>query len=309
MSYIQELFKPLDINKYVPKTSDVINFRSILYSELETRRKRVCDYNGNTFTFYSSCFSLDTSEDGQMLCNVRYRDYDTFTTVSSLSGSPYSVKICNPKNSVDFQASDLEAVYDVIKKIVLCVAEECECSSCSYFEIPVWGGATKLRFTLIVHEDFRLGFNITEINDHQKKEYIRHTGYHFRILPPMRKMPIFVPTNRIRHFRAVIKRTYQVMLLQFEILAQQYAIYALFPMKLSQSPIYNKEDLYWLVLEIFYGLNVCVENMLPASFVLRDFLLQYLCDKYSLYYNPSCVCDFFRHMPNMRCPPIEAPSP
>lgn len=309
MSYIRELFQPSDISKYVPKTSYVINFRRMLYSELEYRRKRSCDYNGNTSTFNTSCLSLDTSDDGQMICNVRYRNSDLFTTVSSLNGFPYSVKIHSPKNSVDFQASDLEAVSVAIERMSLCVTQECQCEqSCSYFDIAVWGGGTKLRFTLIGHEDFRLGFIITEINDRQKKAYSRHTGYQFRILPPMRKVGVFVATNRIRHFRAVIRKTEQVMILQFEILAQQYAIYALFPMKLAQSPIYNKEDLYWLVLEIFYGLDVCVGNMLPASFVLKDFLLEYSCDKYSLYYNPTCVCDYyFRHMPNLSCPTTEGP--
>ena len=179
--------------------------------------------------------------------------------------------------------------------------EECECSSCNYFDIPVWGGAMKLRFSLIGDEGFILGFTITEIHDRLNKEYIRHSGYHPKILPPMRrrKRDIFVDVDNIHHLHAVIKRTYKVMLLQFEILSQQYAVLHLIPMKIDQ--VTNREHLYWLVLEIFYGLHVSVENMLPASFVLRDFLLQYLCDKYALYYNPSCVCDYFRHMPNEPC--------
>ena len=185
MSHIKELFKPFDINKYVPKTSDVINPKSIFYAELETRRKEVCDYNGNTYTFKASCFNFDTSDDGQMICNVRYKDYMIFTTVSSLRGSPYSVKICGPNNSVDFQASELESVYEVINKIDLCAREECECTRCNYFDIPVWGGAMKLRFLLIGDEGFIFGFTITEIHDRLNKEYIRHSGYHPKILPRM----------------------------------------------------------------------------------------------------------------------------
>ena len=86
-------------------------------------------------------------------------------------------------------------------------------------------------------------------------------------------------------------------------MAQQYAINELVPQKLSQRSISNREEFYWLVLEMFYGLDVDDLNRLPASFVLRDFLLLYLCDKYALYYNPSCVCDdYLRHMPNTPCP-------
>ena len=172
----------------------------------------MCDYNGNTYTFKASCFNFDTSDDGQMICNVRYKDYMIFTTVSSLRGSPYSVKICGPNNSVDFQASELESVYEVINKIDLCAREECECTRCNYFDIPVWGGAMKLRFSLFGDEGFIFGFTITEIHDRLNKEYIRHSGYHPKILPPMRrcKRDIFVDVDNIHHFCAVIKRTYIV---------------------------------------------------------------------------------------------------
>ena len=304
----RELYRPFIINKYVKNTCHNIQFKKIFYSEIETTRRLVCDRTGKTAAWDKSSFSCDSSEDGQIKRNICYKDYPIFSTVSSLKGSPYSVSICNESFSVDFQAGELDAVYAAVNKIIDCANEQCDCSSCNYIDIPVWGGGMKLRLSLIGGEGFILGFTITQINPSVNKAYIRQSGYSPKILPAMSKMCIYVDVDRIRLFGAILSRTHQVMRLQLEIMAQQYAICELVPQKWSQRCISNREELYWLVLEIFYGLHVGELNRLPASFVLRDFLLLYLCDKYALYYNPSCVCNYYlRHMPNTPCPGLPPP--
>ena len=69
----------------------------------------------------------------------------------------------------------------------------------------------KLRFTVIGREVFGEGFTITQINPSPNKEYIRQSGYHPKVLPPIRSMGVFVDINKIRQFRGVLNKTYQVM--------------------------------------------------------------------------------------------------
>ena len=145
----RELFRPFTINKYVTNTCHNIQFKKIFYSEIETTRRRVCDRTGKMAAWDKSSFSCDTSEDGQIKRNICYKDYHIFTTVSSLKGSPYSVAICNENFSVDFQAGELDAVNAGVNQIIDCVTEQCDCRSCNYIDIPVWGGGMKLRFSLI----------------------------------------------------------------------------------------------------------------------------------------------------------------
>ena len=73
----------------------------------------------------------------------------------------------------------------------------------------------------------------------------------------------------------------------------------LIPMKIDQ--VSSRQQLYWLVLEMFYGLDIMYGDMLPACFVLREFMMQFICDKYSLYFNPKCMCSLFDHLPSMAC--------
>ena len=63
----------------------------------------------------------------------------------------------------------------------------------------------KLRFSLFGDEGFIFGFTITEIHDRLNKEYIRHSAYHPKILPPMQrcKRGIFVDVDSIHHLRAL----------------------------------------------------------------------------------------------------------
>ena len=284
-----QLYRPFIINKYLTNTCHNIDSKKNFYSEIETTRRRRCDRTGQTAAFDKSSFNGDVGEDGQIKRNIYYKDYHIFSTVSTLKGSPYSVAICNENFSVDFQAGELDAVYAAINKIMDCTTEHCDCRSlgrsCNYIDVPVWGGAMKIRLSLVGDEGFYLGFTITQLNPSHSKTYIRQSGYHPKILPALCRMGVYVDVGRIRLLGAIFSRTHQVLCIQLEIMAQQYAINELVPQKLSQRSISNREELYWLVLEMFYGLDVDDLNRLPASFVLRDFLLLYLCEKYGLYYN------------------------
>ena len=61
----------------------------------------------------------------------------------------------------------------------------------------------------------------------------------------------------------------------------------------NENPGYSKEDYYWYVMEAFYGLEDKDINKLPAYYVLKLFVKAYLCEKYSLYYDPFCSCNFY----------------
>ena len=101
---------------------------------------------------------------------------------------------------------------------------------------------------------------------------------------------IFVPTSSVESFQAMLMKTKDTLQLQYEVLSQQYATFEIVARKMKDLPTHSKEDYYWSVMNTFYGLQVKEEDRLPAYFVLRDFIEEYLCEYYALYFNEKCKC-------------------
>ena len=90
----------------------------------------------------------------------------------------------------------------------------------------------------------------------------------------------------------LLKRANEALQLQYEIQSQHYATFQIASREAKQNPAYTREDYYWYVLGAFYSLEVKDENKLPAYFVLRLFIKDYMCEKYSLYVDKFCGCNF-----------------
>ena len=93
----------------------------------------------------------------------------------------------------------------------------------------------------------------------------------------------------IRSFCFLLLKTNRVLRLQWEILAQQHAV-ASYVKNVLKPHLYSRQELYYSVLEAFYGLNAT--KKLPAWYVLREFLQTYLCEDYCMYTQEESTCGF-----------------
>ena len=104
------------------------------------------------------------------------------------------------------------------------------------------------------------------------------------------KSIMFSPVDEAR-VMYLLSNANEALQLQYEIQSQHYATFQIASRKAKQNPVCTREDYYWYVLGAFYSLEVKDENKLPAYFVLRLFLKDYLCEKYSLYIDKFCGCN------------------
>ena len=77
--------------------------------------------------------------------------------------------------------------------------------------------------------------------------------------------------------------------MQWETLAQTNAVTS-FVKKACESHDYSREELYYITLDCFYGLDSSVR--LSACYVIREFLQAYLCEYYCMYAEQARTCDF-----------------
>ena len=138
---------------------------------------------------------------------------------------------------------------------------------------------------------FLSAWKLTNINDHLKKRIkLFPVGPDFFLFSNPILTGLFVPASYAKIIRHILLITNKVVKLQWEVLTQQHATFA-FINKVSSFSSYNREQYYWLVMNTFFGLEINHNNKLPASYVLREFLQNYFCQKYALYNNPKCSCE------------------
>ena len=297
-------FEPLNISKYLCDASKntITCQRNGIFTEIENVRRKHSDSVGKTELFKYTCFNYDASVDGQIIAKVDYIDFKIFATINSLRGFPHSITISDGTSSMDFLLIDLPTVTQAMSRAIKCINGDCDCRICFYLdqEAPIYGGSITLTFSIDIDDlGYPCGFTLSEISNQKIKSYLKQSGHFFQTIPSITDKSLFVDLNQLYKFRGLMKKVHRVLLLQFEILAQQTAVLQMVPLVIKD--ISSREDLYWLVLHIFFGLEVKYSDMLPGSFVLREFFLQFISDKFSLYYNPLCICQPFEHLPIIKC--------
>ena len=301
---IEILFEPLNISKYLRDASkDTIRCqRKAIFTEIEHGRRKYSDSVGKTELFKYTCFNFDASVDGQIIAKVDYSDFKIFATINSLRAFPHSITISDGTSSMDFLLMDLPTVTQSMSRTINCINGDCDCRICFYNdqEAPIYGGSITLTFSIDIDDlGYPCGFTLSEISNQKIKSYLKQSGHFFPTIPCISDKSFFVDLNQLYKFRGLMKKVHRVLLLQFEILAQQTAILHMIPLKIKY--ISSREELYWSVLQIFFGLEVKYSDILPGSFVLREFFLQFISDEFSLYYNPLCKCFTFEHLPIIKC--------
>ena len=141
-----------------------------------------------------------------------------------------------------------------------------------------------------VENGVEIGFCLCQVNKKMNRRTLLKSGIDTKIFKSIPVQSTFVSTSNIAKFRYMLMQTEDTLQLQWEVLSQQYATFEIVARKLKDLTTYSKEEYYWTVMNTFYGLQIKEEDRLPAYFVLRDFLEQYLCEHYALYFNQKCKC-------------------
>ena len=271
-----------NMDKYIPN-EDIrwTTFWRNMHLECEKRRKRDSIANGTKDTFKCSCLLEHNTRRGSATCIINIKDdYFLSCSISSLDCHPYSICICSkdtPNISLYFLPEELGAVFRAISLVTKCpeaVVGNCQCHLSNVVDVPVRRGRYFLNFSRTIENGIEIGFHLKQINQMKTKH----------------SQAIFVPTNSVDAFRYMLMQTEDTLQLQYEVLAQQYATFEIVARKMKDIPNYSKEDYYWSVMNTFYGLQVKEQDRLPAYFVLRDFIEEYLCEYYALYFNDKCRC-------------------
>lgn len=293
-------FKTIPIDKYVPKVFGKGRTKFHLV-ELENRRRRECDCNGKKYLYNVSTLAIDERSSGTAQCALLHPKCGIYVSFQCHNTSPYSIYLAlkqSPATRIDFQPCDL---YSVMVGITKVLKPDENSKYPEYIEVPVWGGNEKVYITRLVDTDDLpldpeeyVGIRISQVNPRLIKKHASYLGISEHLLPapPLADKTIvisFIDVGAVIH---LLVKANEAVQLQHEILAQHYATFQIASRKANENPAYTKEDYYWYVLEAFYTLEVKDENKLPAYFVLRLFIKDYLCESYSLYYNQFCTCNF-----------------
>ena len=252
---IEILFEPLNISKYLRDASkDTIRCqRKAIFTEIEHGRRKFSDTVGKTELFKYTCFNFDASVDGQIIAKVDYSDFKIFATINSLRAFPHSITISDGTSSMDFLLMDLPTATQSMSRTINCINGDCACRICFYLdqEAPINGGSITLTFSIDIDDlGYPCGFTLSEISNQKMKSYLKQSGHFFQTIPSISEKGIFVDLNQLYKFRGLMKKVHRVLLLQFEILAQQTAVLHMIPLKIKE--ISSRQDLYWAVLQIFF---------------------------------------------------------
>ena len=291
-----EEFGELPIQTYSSRRCDRINFIRNQHLETEMTRRRQCRKDGRKRTLRSTSLARLKTRTGEAECKIEYPDYCVHTWLTTYNSAPYSVILnesCMENLRIDFQATDIEAVYRGISRVSKC-AEICICvPHCeplvSVFDVPVWGGRDTLRFTKTQKDGVDSGFKIGQVNYRRNEKVLKGAGIE-KLNPMIRIDALFVPAACANIFRQLLLLTNNAIQMHYEVRAQQYATFEYVARQLRQIPSYTREEYYWLVMNTFFGLEIEEDKKLPAYYVLREFLEGYFCETYALYYNNKCFC-------------------
>ena len=275
------------------------------FLELEKRRRQECNYNGKQYLYKVSSLETDVRSSGTAQCALLHPRCAIYVSFQCYVTTPYSIYIglkdC-PATRIDFQPCDL---YSVMLGIVKLLKPDKNSNYSEYTEVPVWGGKERLIITRVVDTDelpldpkTYVGIRISQVNPRLIKERANNLG--ISVYSLLNALPAstlaeksimfsFADEGRVMH---LLTKANEALQLQYEIQSQHYATFQIASRKAKQNPVCTREDYYWYVLGAFYSLEVKDENKLPAYFVLRLFLKDYLCEKYSLYIDKFCGCNF-----------------
>ena len=248
-----------------------------------------------------SSLAIDERSSGTAQCALLHPKCALYVSFQCYNTSPYSVYLGSrqsPTTRIDFQPADL---YSVMVGITKALKPNENSNFPEYVDVPVWGGKERLYITRLVDteapsqgpEDY-LGIRISQLNPRLIKKRASDLGIGEHLLPvlPLAGEGIFISYIDVGRVMHLLVKANEAVQLQYEIQAQHYATFQIASRKANENPGYIKEDYYWYVLEAFYALEVKDVNKLPAYFVLRLFINNYLCENYSLYYDQFCACNF-----------------
>ena len=285
------VFRNIPIEKYVLKGIEKDHTKRMHLLELEKRRRKECELNGKKSLFKVSCFSKDESGGGNARSALVHPKCDIYTSIQCFNTSPYSVFLWSKKSSfhANFQPSDL---YDVIQSI----KHSLNYNYPDKIDVPVWGGREIIRTTRVpdTKTPFISGVRISVINSSLLKKRASDLGIKEHLLanlPLEDGDSIEVTSSVVKHLLHLLLKTNEAVQLLYEIHAQHFATFQIASRKVAENPGYTKEEYYWYVMDAFYALDVKERNKLPAYYVLRLFIKDYLHEKYSLYYDPFCSCN------------------
>ena len=275
-----------DLLKYIPNNfghpqSWTFIWRNI-HLEIERSRKKECSVNGKKVLFKNTPFLVRELRHSPNACiNIDLEpDYSLVCSITSLYGHPTYINISTkgaaPVNFCIYPA-DLHALYLATT------------SPTHSINVPVRQGVSYINVEKVFEPtglgwQSHIGFRMKQWN----------TNLVTRI--PTAPVCMFIPISEHASFQSMLSRVDQTIALQHEILSQNFATAELVARKTRHMVQPSRELLYYTWLNTFYGLEVPPENKLPAHYVLRDFIEQYLCDRYSLYFNDLCDCLHCSHV-------------
>ena len=275
-----------DLLKYVPNNfgdpqSWTYLWRNI-HLEMERTRKKESSTNGKKQLFKHTPFLLrETRHSANASINIDFDPaYFLVCSITSLYGHPTSINISTKGAGAVtfcFYPADLHGLY---------MATSFPTHS---IDVPVRQGASIINVQKV--------FEATGLN-RQSHIGFRLRQYNLNLVTQIPRAPacMFIPIAEHANFQSMLSRADQTIALQHEILSQNFATSEMVARKTRYMPNPSREALYYTWMNTFFGLDVRQENKLPAHFVLRDFIEEYLCDRYSLYFNDLCRCRQCAHV-------------
>ena len=275
-----------DLLKYVPNNfgdpqSWTFLWRNV-HLEIERSRKKECSSNGKKQLFKNTPFLVrEMRHSPNASINIDLDpEYFLLCSITSLYGHPTSINISTKGAGA----------------VTLCIypADLLGLTLASTFpthsiDVPVRQGASIINVEKV--------FEPTGLN-RQSHIGFRLKQFNLNLVTQIPRAPVcmFIPIAEHANFQSMLARADQTIALQHEILSQNFATSELVTRKTRYMPNPSRELLYYTWLNTFFGLDVRQENKLPAHFVLRDFIEEYLCDRYSLYFNDLCGCRHCSHV-------------
>ena len=321
MAYDPRLLDPIDMSRNGLFNSVRILDKYKSFSDLSTQdlkqnylcfmendRKKSSKNNGDREIFYESCLRCSKTRTGESMAKIQYNSERYSAIINSLDGVPYSITF----NDTNSKFSKVTIFPTEIIKLFKCISAvfgnttECMCfdsppededlRNCVSHETEVdfWQGGN-ITSTMQISSSIRVRvscntFQIAQIHYHKNNQIVKTLGLPIQVVP-MNKPHfcdiITMHRHYIRSFCFLLLKTNRVLRLQWEILAQQHAV-ASYVKNVLKPHIYSRQELYYAVLEAFYGLNAT--KRLPALYVLPEFLQAYLCENYSMYRQKERTC-------------------
>ena len=301
-----EILEPISIGKYVRRETDTAyEAKRALYLEVEKHRRKNFFRNGKKDLVRTTAYDNSERTRGQSTSTVRYPRCPVYCEVNSSGCSPYSVHLVEegPRKDVriEFRPTELFSILKALSRLLPINIEEPGVE----IDVPVWGGKELIRICKVIRKgpnggfEF-IGFGLTQVNLSENRRRVRNVGFSEKTIPVIPVDGLLVSSTNVRSFMHLLRKANESINLHWEIAAQQYATFQMAAKRACLNPSYTKEDYYWYVMESFYSLEVKWEDQIPAYYVLGDFLKDYLCEEYCLYYCASCNCDLCSLHPQNR---------